>query len=479
MPAQLDVTDRARMGNAAQAGTTVSPPSRAARGPRGSGASLTGTGLTTLLVGVLLPMVDFFIVNVALPSIDKDLHASAPLLELVVSAYACAYALLLVMGGRLGDSFGRRRLFLTGMAAFTATSLACGLAPSAAVLVVARAAQGASAALMVPQVLATIQAATTGQRRARALGRYGATGGIAAVIGQLFGGLLVSANIDGATWRPIFLVNVPIGLAGLIFARRYLPDTRAESAAPVDGPGTVLLGAMVLALLIPLTEGRSLHWPAWTIALLAASPAIATALIAVEGRTERAGRVPLVPPSLLRHTSMRLGLTLALLFFGGFGGAGLVPMAVTFLIASLCTSRLLALFGPRVLTAGALLQAAGLLILGGTVLAGWPGLPIASLAPGLAVAGIGQGLVMSPLMGVVLSDVPPSEAGVGGGVLATTQQTALALGVATLGSLFLAVAGDGAGIRNGFLVVVIIQMIAAVAVAAGSRRLPDRRRATA
>jgi MFS family permease len=488
------------MGNAAQAGTTVSPPSRAAPGPRGSGASLTGTGLTTLLVGVLLPMVDFFIVNVALPSIDKDLHASAPLLELVVSAYACAYALLLVMGGRLGDSFGRRRLFLTGMAAFTATSLACGLAPSAAVLVVARAAQGASAALMVPQVLATIQAATTGQRRARALGRYGATGGIAAVIGQLFGGLLVSANIDGATWRPIFLVNVPIGLAGLIFARRYLPDTRAESAAPVDGPGTVLLGAMVLALLIPLTEGRSLHWPAWTIALLAASPAIATALIAVEGRTERAGRVPLVPPSLLRHTSMRLGLTLALLFFGGFGafmfcyalivqqglkasaaaaGAGLVPMAVTFLIASLCTSRLLALFGPRVLTAGALLQAAGLLILGGTVLAGWPGLPIASLAPGLAVAGIGQGLVMSPLMGVVLSDVPPSEAGVGGGVLATTQQTALALGVATLGSLFLAVAGDGAGIRNGFLVVVIIQMIAAVAVAAGSRRLPDRRRATA
>ncbi|MGE5286326.1 MAG: MFS transporter, partial [Micromonosporaceae bacterium] len=426
MPAQLDLTDRARMPTA-----TGTPPSAASdlAAPR---ATLTGAGLATLLVGVLLPMVDFFIVNVALPSIDADLHASAPLLELVVSAYACAYALLLVMGGRLGDTFGRRRLFLTGMAAFTVTSLACGLAPSATVLVVARAAQGVSAALMVPQVLATIQAATTGQRRARALGRYGATGGIAAVIGQLFGGLLVSANLDGATWRPIFLVNVPIGLAGLLLARHYLPDTRAESAARVDGPGTVLLGVMVLALLIPLTEGRSLHWPTWTIALLAAAPFAAAALIAVESRTERAGRVPLVPPSLLRHATMRRGLSLALPFFAGFGafmfcyallvqqglraspavaGAGLVPMAAVFLLASLSTSRLLARFGPRVLIAGAVLQAIGLLMLGSTVLAAWPGLPITWLAPGLAVAGAGQGLVMSPLMGVVLSDVPPSEAG--------------------------------------------------------------------
>jgi MFS family permease len=151
-------------------------------------------------------------------------------------------------------------------------------------------------------------------------------------------------------------------------------------------------------------------------------------------------------------------------------------MAAAFLLASLWTSRLLARFGPRVLVAGAALQAAGLLILGATVLAAWPGLSIVALAPGLAVAGVGQGLVMSPLMGVVLSDVPPSAAGVGGGVLATTQQTALALGVATLGSLFLALAGDGAGIRNGFLAVVAIQVIAAAAVAAGARRLPDPRR---
>ncbi|HKB31036.1 MAG TPA: MFS transporter [Streptosporangiaceae bacterium] len=489
MPAHPDVIDRAH------APTTDGIPAAAVTLPAVSAAALTGAGLATLLLGVLLPMVDFFIVNVALPSIDRDLHASAPLLELVVSAYACAYALLLVMGGRLGDTFGRRRLFLTGMAAFTVTSLACGLAPSAAVLVIARAAQGASAAMMVPQVLATIQATTTGQRRTRALGRYGATGGIAAVIGQLLGGVLVSANLAGATWRPIFLVNVPIGVAGLVLARRYLPDTQADGAAPVDGPGTVLLGVTVLALLIPLTEGRSLHWPAWTIALLAVAPIAAVGLVVAGARRERAGRVPLVPPSLLRHATMRRGLLLALPFFAGFGafmfcyallvqqglrasaaaaGAGLVPMAATFLLASLCTSRLLSRFGPRVLVAGAALQAAGLLILGGTVLTAWPGLSIVALAPGLAVAGAGQGLVMSPLMGVVLSDVPPSAAGVGGGVLATTQQTALALGVATLGSLFLALAGDGAGIRNGFLVVIAVQVIAAVGVAAGARRLPDR-----
>jgi MFS family permease len=493
MPLNTEVIDDARTYLTAGSSSSARTP----RPPATAPAALGGIGLMTLLLGVLLPMLDFFIVNVALPSIDLDLHASAPLLELVVSAYACAYALLLVMGGRLGDSFGRRRLFLTGMAAFTAASLACGLAPSAVVLVVARAAQGASAAMMVPQVLATIQAATTGQRRARALGRYGATGGIAAVIGQLAGGFLVAANLDGATWRPIFLVNVPIGLAGLVLARRYLPDTQAESAAPVDRLGTILLGVLVLALLIPLTEGRSLHWPAWTIALLAAAPALAAALAAAEARKERAGHVPLVPPSLLRHASMRRGLLLALPFFGGFGafmfcyallvqqglhasavaaGAGLVPMAATFLIASLCTSRLLTRFGPSVLVTGAALQAAGLLILGGTVLSTWPALSIASLAPGMAIAGAGQGLVMSPLMGVVLSDVPPAAAGVGGGVLATTQQTALALGVATLGSLFLAMAGDGAGIRNGFLTVVTIQVLAAVAFAAGARRLPDPRR---
>jgi MFS family permease len=243
----------------------------------GEPRTLTAAGLTVILVGVLLPMIDFFIVNVALPTINTDLGASQPLLELVVSGYATAYALLLVLGGRLGDSIGRKRLFLAGMAAFTLTSLACGLAPTAVFLVVARAAQGASAAMMVPQVLATIQAATTGEQRSRALARYGAAGGLAAVLGQVLGGLLVSANIDSLGWRPIFLVNVPIGLAGMVLASRYVPDTRHGEPAPIDVPGTLLLGLTVLALLVPLTEGRSLGWPAWTVALLVLAPLVATA----------------------------------------------------------------------------------------------------------------------------------------------------------------------------------------------------------
>ncbi len=438
-------------------------------------------------------MIDFFIVNVALPTIDRDLHASQPLLELVVSGYATAYALLLVLGGRLGDSLGRKRLFLLGMAAFTVTSLACGLAPTADLLVIGRVAQGASAAMMVPQVLATIQAATTGERRIRALARYGATGGLAAVLGQVLGGVLVSANIDGLGWRPIFLVNVPIGLAGLVLAKRYVPDTRHGAPAPIDGRGTLLLGLTVLALLVPLTEGRSLRWPVWTIVLLILAPVAAAAFAAVERRAEWSGRTPLVPPSLLRHPSMRRGLVLALPFFAGFGafmfcyallvqdglhasaltaGLGLVPMAAAFLLASLSTSRLLARFGAKVLAAGGLLQAAGLVILGLTVYLGWPHVSVADLAPGLAVAGLGQGLVMSPLFGIVLSNVPPAVAGAGSGVLTTTQQTALALGVATLGSLFLALAADGTGVRKAFVAVLAVQVVVAIGVAAGARRLP-------
>jgi EmrB/QacA subfamily drug resistance transporter len=459
--------------------------------------ALTPAGLTVILIGVLLPMIDFFIVNVALPTIDADLRASQPMLELVVSGYASAYALLLVLGGRLGDSIGRKRLFLIGMAAFTVTSLACGLAPTAEFLVAGRIAQGASAAMMVPQVLATIQAATTGERRTRALARYGATGGLAAVLGQVLGGVLVSANIAGLGWRPIFLVNVPIGLAGLVLAHRFVPDTRHGDPAPIDGRGTVLLGLTVLALLIPLTEGRSLRWAAWTIVLLALAPVFAAAFAVVERRIERAGRTPLVPPSLLQHRSMRRGLVLALPFFAGFGafmfcyallvqeglhasalraGIGLVPMAATFLLASLSTSRLLARYGAKVLTAGGTLQAIGLIILGVTVYLGWHGLSVADLAPGLAVAGLGQGLVMSPLFGVVLSEVPAVSAGAGAGVLTTTQQTALALGVATLGSLYLALAGDGTGVRTGFIVVLAIQVVVAAGGAFGARRLPGWRK---
>jgi MFS family permease len=442
-------------------------------------------------------MVDFFIVNVALPTIDTDLHASAAALELVVAGYGVTYALLLVLGGRLGDALGRKRLFLTGMAAFTVTSLLCGIAPTADALVGARIVQGAAAAMLVPQVLATIQTSMSGQHRARALGIMGATGGLAAVIGQLGGGLLVGADVAGWGWRTIFLVNVPIGIVGLIAAARLLPESRSPLPTHVDVPGTLLLGAALLSLLVPLVEGRTLGWPWWCWALLALAVPFGAGFVAVELRLQRAGQVPLLPPALLRIPSMRRGLILALPFFTGFGGfmfiiavalqdgahlgpaaAGLalVPMGLGFVVSSLVSQRLVTRLGRSVLVTGGAIQAVGLVILADTVWHDWSQLSGWVLAPGMLVAGFGQGLVMSPIFRVVLSQVPAERAGVGGGVLATTQQTCLALGVATVGSAFLTLAGHPSiGMRGGLVAALGAQIVAAFLVMVLARRLPDPR----
>ncbi|HEX4059990.1 MAG TPA: MFS transporter [Streptosporangiaceae bacterium] len=460
-----------------------------------TGRGLSRLGLFTILLGVFLPMTDFFIVNVALPTIDRDLHASSGMLQLVVAGYTIAYAVLLVVGGRLGDTFGRRRLFLAGMAGFTLASLACGIAPTAAILVAVRALQGATAAMMVPQVLSTVQAKTEGVERARALGMFGACGGVATVTGQLVGGLLVSANIAGTGWRPIFLVNVPIGIVGLILASRVVPETHSPAPARIDIVGTTLLASTLLMLLVPLTEGRSLGWPLWTVALLCLCPVTGAGFVFAERRLERAGGVPLVPFSLLRVPSMRRGLMLAVPFFTGFGGfmfvyaltlqdgahfsplktgASLVPFAVAFLVASLSTARLVSRFGHRVVTTGAVMQAIGLVGLGAAYLATWPGLSPELMMPGLVMTGFGQGLVMSPMFRVVLSEVQPTQAGAASGVLTTMLQSSLALGVATLGSLYLT-ESPAAHLGNLSAAILTLGLLVAIAalVALLSRRLPD------
>lgn len=281
---------------------------------------LGGLGLFTVLLGAALPLIDFFIVNVALPTIGHDLAAGDAVLELVVAGYGVAYAVLLVLGGRLGDMFGRRRLFLGGMIAFGLTSLACGLAPSAWTLVAARVAQGAASAAMLPQVLATIQSATQGPRRAKAMGLYGATAGLSMVAGQILGGVLVAADIAGTGWRAVFLVNVPVVLVGLFLAAKAVPETRSQHPAPVDGPGTALLAIALVSLLAPLTEGRASGWPLWTWVSLAVFPVAATAFYLVERRAERLGRTPLVPPSLFSNLPLRRGLVMILPFSIGFSG---------------------------------------------------------------------------------------------------------------------------------------------------------------
>ncbi|MFG2616784.1 MFS transporter [Streptomyces sp. NPDC048507] len=449
-------------------------------------------GLFTVLLGAALPLIDFFIVNVALPAIDSDLAAGPAVLELVVGGYGVAYAVLLVLGGRLGDTAGRRRLFMTGMAAFGLTSLACGLAPTAWTLVGARVAQGAAAALMLPQVLATIQATTQGPRRARAMSLYGATAGLSMVAGQILGGVLVAADVAGSGWRSVFLVNVPVVILGLVLAARVLPETRSERPASVDVPGTLLLGLSLVSLLLPLTEGRATGWPLWTWVSLAVFPFAAAAFYLTERRGDRTGRTPLVPPSLLRLESLRRGLVMLVPFsigFSGFmfvvavalqqglrmgpvtAGLALVPMALAFFAASLAGPRLVGRFGSRVVTAGGLVQGVGILLLLLTVRSGWPDLGLAALAPGVAVAGLGQGLQLPVLMRLMLSDVPADRAGVGGGVMVTTQQSALALGVATLGSLFLALV-PSAGMRTALGVTLLVQLGMIVLTVLLSLRLP-------
>ncbi|MFJ8672599.1 MFS transporter [Streptomyces sp. NPDC093589] len=477
-----------------EAATTTSAASVPGASARPAGASpvLTPLGLLTVLLGAALPMIDFFIVNVALPTIDRDLHAGPAMLEMVVAGYGVAYATLLVLGGRLGDMVGRRRLFLWGLAAFGVTSLACGLAPDAWTLVIARVAQGAASALLLPQVLATIQATTTGKRRAKAVSLYGGTAGVSSAVGQVLGGLLVSVNLAGTGWRAVFLVNVPIAVAAWLLAARTVPETRSPHPTRVDGPGTALLAATLITLLLPLTEGRAAGWPLWSWLLLAVFPFVAAAFAVVERRAERAGRTPLVPPSLLRIPSVHSGLSMIVPFSVGFGGfmfvvavalqtglhygpfaAGLslAPLCATFFIASLAGPRLVARFGRRVVVTGSLIQGVGLVALTLTVGAGWPDVSVASLAPSMAVLGIGQGMVLPVLLRIVLSELPATQAGVGGGVMVTTQQSGLALGVATLGTLFLSLL-PSLGIRDALLAALLAQLAIVLFTTTLALRLP-------
>ncbi|MFJ9811327.1 MFS transporter [Streptomyces sp. NPDC101158] len=475
--------------------TTTTSPSARATVPvvDHSRPALGSLGLFTVLLGAALPLIDFFIVNVALPTIDHDLAAGPALLELVVAGYGLAYAVLLVLGGRLGDLFGRRRLFLVGMGAFGATSLACGLAPDAWTLVGARVAQGVAAALMLPQVLATIHSSTSGARHAKALSLYGATAGLSMVAGQILGGVLVAADVAGTGWRAVFLVNVPVALVGLLLAVRTVPETRSDRPAPVDVPGTLLLALSLITLLAPLTEGRAAGWPLWTWLALAAFPFAAGAFWWVELRTDRRGGVPLVPPSLLALVSLRRGLAVVLplsLGFSGFmfviavalqqglgmgavaSGLALVPMAVAFFGASLAGPRVVRRWGTRIVTAGGLLQGLGIALIAWVAWRGWADLSVWHLVPGMAIAGLGQGLQLPVLFRLVLSEVPAERAGVGSGVMVTTQQSALALGVATLGSLFLSLSSSPAGTGSAVTTTLLVQLGVIALTVLLSLRLP-------
>ncbi|MBY4870291.1 MULTISPECIES: MFS transporter [Burkholderia] len=430
----------------APAGTAAAAPAR----------SHHGWALVVLLVGAILPPLDYFIVNLALPAIRDGIGARPAQLELVVSAYACANAVVQITGGRLGDLYGRRRMFMIGMAGFVVASTLCGLAGSGAVLVGGRVLQGLFAAILAPQVLATIRSVFGPQEQVRVMGFYGFVFGLAAVIGQLGGGALISLHPFGLGWRAIFLVNLPIGILALIGSWRFIPESRPPRGQRIDVPGTVLLSLFLLMLVYPLTHGREAGWPLWMVACLVGALPMLGALLTVEARRLAGGRDPLLDVRLLRNPVVALGLTLAFLFymlsafFLSYGiylqgclnwsplasGLAILPLGIGFLASPLLMPRLVDRFGGyRVLTLGFAMLAAG--VATAAALAG-DHAPGAGFYAGITAIGVGQGLVLPSVVRIVLAEVDAARAGVASGMVTAMLQIGAAVGAATLGGLFFA-----------------------------------------
>ena len=473
--------------------TTVAP----AHVPTRSGTGFGWLRLLVLLAGTFITTLDFFIVNVAIPSLQQDLRAGPTAIQFTVAGYGLALAAALVTGGRLGDLYGRRRLLLVGLAAFTLASAACGLAPSVPVLIVARIAQGLAAALLMPQVLAILNAEYTGARRSRAFGAYGLALGLGAVFGQLIGGVLIHLDLAGAGWRSIFLINVPIGALALALIPRLVPESRSPVAARPDLAGTVLATLGLVAVVLPLVEGPNLGWPAWVFGCLAASVPLLVGFAVHQRRRAGRGRAPLVAPALFRQRSYSVGVALCFVFQltvasfflvlalylqdgRGLGAltAGLifVPMGVGYFVATLLSGRVAARLGRYAITLGTAILALGYVLLAVTAL-GAATAPAEALIPALVVAGVGMGIAIPPLPATSLSTVPAGDQAAGSGVLAACQQAGGAVGVALVGVVFYRVLGahpTATDFGHAFAAALVLVALVDVVVALGTLLLPRR-----
>ncbi|MBN9486129.1 MAG: MFS transporter [Alphaproteobacteria bacterium] len=415
--------------------------------------------LPVLLTGAFLPILDFNVVNLALPAIRQDLGASSSEVQFVISAYAATYAVFLITGGRLGDLFGRRRMFILGVVGFTLASLLCGIAWSPPVLIAGRILQGLTATVMAPQVLASIRVLFPAAEQARALAFYSATFGLANICGQLLGGVLVSMQPFGLAWQAIFLINLPIGLVALVGSLVVLRDSRSEQAQRLDLGGVVLLSLTLALLVFPLVEGREAGWPVWMIVMLIACPIALLAFVRFEARLSNRGGDPLVTLSLFRSSGFAVGLAMALAFYmlssfyltfavylqSGLqrspleAGIAMLPFAVGYFISSLASSPVMQRLGVRALTLGFVLQILGF----GAVMLAVSRVLTGGLEPALFVAGVGFGIVMPSVIKAVLGSIDQRHAGLASGVVISTFQIGAALGVAVIGGVFYSVLGTG------------------------------------
>ena len=402
--------------------------------------------------------VDAFIVNVAIPTIAIELRASTAQIEAVIAVYLIAYATLVITGGRLGDIYGTRNVFLAGVFGFTLTSLWCGLAQTGPELIIARLAQGATAALMVPQVLATLHLLFSDSSRGRAFGIYGIVLGLAGAAGFLLGGVLVTSNLAGLGWRAVFFVNLPFGLIIIAAAWRIMPSVPRRAGTRLDVPGAMVLFTGLLCLIGPLLFGHDVHWAPWIWLVMAGGVAIVAAFLRLERAVASRGGMPLIDLALLSDTAFMRGLCATFLFFFANlsfylvmtmfmqralhvpplqAGMVFVPLTLAFVTASRHSAIRARHRGTLVLIEGCAVQVAGVAALVLTVaLAEAPGAPLMALV--LAIFGYGQGLVMAPLSSAVLSTVKPASAGSGAGMYGTTTQIANAAGVAAIGAVFFA-----------------------------------------
>jgi MFS family permease len=402
--------------------------------------------------------VDAFIVNVAILTIAVELRASAAQIEAVIAIYLIAYATLVVTGGRLGDIYGTKNVFIAGVLGFTVTSLWCGLAQSGPELILARLAQGATAALMVPQVLATLHLLFTDSSRARAFGIYGIVLGLAGAAGFMLGGVLVTLDLAGLGWRAVFFVNVPFGAVIIAAALKIMPTVPRRAGTRLDVSGAIVLFTGLLCLIGPLLFGHDVHWSPWVWLVMAAGVAIIAGFLSLERSVARRGGMPLIDLTLLSDLAFMRGLVAVFFFFFAnlsfyllmtmfmqrglqipplHAGLVFVPLALTFVIASRHSGARARHRGTRVLIEGCAVQLAGLAALVTTIESvAAPSAMLLALV--LMVFGYGQGLVMAPLSSAVLSTVKPASAGSGSGMYGTTAQIANAAGVAAIGAVFFA-----------------------------------------
>jgi EmrB/QacA subfamily drug resistance transporter len=430
---------------------------------RRTNASQRWWALAAVVAAQFMFVVDAFIVNVALPTIAVDLGASAVQIEAVIAVYLIGYATLVITGGRLGDIYGAKRAFVLGILGFTLASLWCGLAQTGPELIIARLAQGATAALMVPQVLATIHILFSDGSRAQAFAIYGVVLGLGGAAGFLVGGALVWLNVAGLGWRSVFFVNVPVGLAITAAALGFMPQVPRRPAVQLDVMGAGVLFAGLLCLIGPLLFGRELDWGAWIWATILVGVAVLVGFLKLESTVAQRGGLPLVDLTLLSDRAFMRGLLAAFCFFfanlsfyliitlflqNGLGlnpleaSYAVLPLALAFMIAARQSATRVAKVGLKVLTDGCALQLAGLAgIVALVTVVRTPSLWL--LMVPLAVFGYGQGFVMAPLSGAVLSTVPKSNAGSASGLYGTVQQIANAVGVAVVGALFFALNAAG------------------------------------